>query len=111
MDDKFKMKVADTVMELRLTSDKSHENAAGSEHLQDAINHIIDAFKHFLNALKHFVFYHNDKSVILNPMCQHYFVKVWYHGTKPLTTFTVSVDEGSYIAIAIYEHFKLSNAS
>ena len=111
VDDKFKMKVADSVMELRLTSDKSHENAAGSEHLQDAVNHIIDAFKHCLNALKHFVFYHNGKSVILNPMCRHHFVKVWYYGTKPLTTFTVSVDEGSQLYIAIYKHMKLSNAS
>ena len=96
-DDEFKMKVADTIMKLRLTSDTSHEHAAGSEHLQDAINHFTDAIQLFLNALSQFMFYHNDKSVILNPMCQHHFVKVWYHGMKPLTIFTVTVNKGMYV--------------
>lgn len=98
-DDEFKFKVADTIMEFRLSGDKSHEHARPSEHLEDvfhhicdAIQHIYDAIQHCANAISHFIFNHNYKRVELNPIGQH-FVMVLYHGSKPMAAFTITVED------------------
>ena len=91
-EDEIKITVADT-------GDKSHEHITGLvEHLLAAFSHFIDGIKHCRNALSQSVFYHDDKSVRLNPIGQHHKVKVWYHGTKPSTFVNVTVKEkGMYI--------------
>ena len=103
-DNEFRMKVANTIVELLSSGDKSHDNAAGSEHLQDALNHFIDAIKHSRDALYYFASYriHNyDRSVKLNSINKQ-FVKVCYHGPKPAADFTVTVqDTGIYASIYI----------
>ena len=80
------MRTADTVAEIRPNNAISHEHGI-VEHLQDNI-------QHFWDDVNHFVFFHDDKSVELNPIDQH-FVRVYYHGSKPYTTFSVTVNDGT----------------
>ena len=94
-EDELKMRVADTA----ITGNKPHEHATGLEHLQAAFSHITDAIQHFRNALNQFASYHNDKSVRLNSIGQHHFVKVWYHGTKQSSFVTVTVKENGMYSI------------
>ena len=100
-DDEFKMKVADTIAKLLPSGDRSHENAAGSEHLQDAFNHFNHFIQHSLDAFSYYFapyrIHSYDKSVKLNPI-EKQFVKVCYHGSKSTGVFTVTVqDKGSYM--------------
>ena len=86
------MKIADTIAELSPNS-TSHEHYSLYERLQDIWKDINDVIQQCLDALSHFVFYHDDKSVELNPIGQH-FVRVRYYGATPsTTTFSVTVND------------------
>ena len=88
------MRIADTIAELRVNNDTSHKRDSLGERLQDICKDIIDVMQHCLDALSHFVFYHDEKSVELNPIGQH-FVKVCYYGSNPYTIFSVTVNDGT----------------
>ena len=88
------MRIADTIAELRQNSDASHEHDTFVERLQDISKDITDVIQHGLDALSHFIFYHDDKSVKLNPIGQH-FVRLCYRGSKPDTVFSVTVNDGT----------------
>ena len=59
--DEFKMRIADTIAELRPNNDTSLEHDSLGERLQDICKDIYDVMQHCLDALSHLVFYHDEK--------------------------------------------------
>ncbi|XP_065919224.1 uncharacterized protein [Dysidea avara] len=72
--------------------DSSHSSDSPFDHLIDAYYHLEHSFLHIIDALRKFIHYNDQKSVKLKPF-YHQYVRVCYHGPKPTTTFSVTLEE------------------
>ena len=96
-DKEFKMTVVYDAKPLSHTThagDSSHSSDSPFDHLIDAYYHLEHSFLHIIDALRKFIHYNDQKSVKLKPF-YHQYVRVCYHGPKPTTTFSVTLEENS----------------
>ena len=91
----FRTSVAYDVKQLTHTThagDLSHSSVSPIDHLIDGYAHLIHFIQHMNDAVKMFFNYTDHMSVTLQPF-DHQYVRVCYHGPRPTTTFSVTLEK------------------